>query len=255
MARLRILGIVAAIFLVVAVVAAAQGYVVILKSGHKIRCKEPMRIEGPNAILTLAAGTLTSYPLALVDLVETERYNQLGLGNALMIEELSIHRTPIPTPTPRTSLGQHATIDAAGREEGGPALGTTADPTPAPTPGIKLQSEKYHDERVDQAFSKIFDEKDLLIYTTSRGTQPDHFFVQTTTDSEREVFAALETVAEAYVLINRIHPEIAPAAVELQMTQTTGKPAGTFRLTPALAKELADGDTPIQTFYIRNVIF
>jgi len=255
MARLRILGFVAAIFLVVAVVAAAQGYVVILKSGHKIRCKEPMRIEGPNAILTLAAGTLTSYPLALVDLVETERYNQLGFGNALLIEELSVHGTPIPTPTPRTSLGQHATIDAAGREEGGPALGTTADPTPAPTPGIKLQSEKYHDERVDQAFSKIFDEKDLLIYTTSRGTQPDHFFVQTTTDSEREVFAALETVAEAYVLINRIHPEIAPAAVELQMTQTTGKPAGTFRLTPALAKELADGDTPIQTFYIRNVIF
>ena len=255
MARLRILGFVAAIFLVVAVVAAAQGYVVILKSGHKIRCKEPMRIEGPNAILTLAAGTLTSYPLALVDLVETERYNQLGFGNALLIEELSVHGTPIPTPTPRTSLGQHATIDAAGREEGGPALGTTADPTPAPTPGIKLQSEKYHDERVDQAFSKIFDEKELLIYTTSRGTQPDHFFVQTTTDSEREVFAALETVAEAYVLINRIHPEIAPAAVELQMTQTTGKPAGTFRLTPALAKELADGDTPIQTFYIRNVIF
>ena len=255
MARLRILGFVAAIFLVVAVVAAAQGYVVILKSGHKIRCKEPMRIEGPNAILTLAAGTLTSYPLALVDLVETERYNQLGFGNALLIEELSVHGTPIPTPTPRTSLGQHATIDAAGPGEGGPALGTTADPTPAPTPGIKLQSEKYHDERVDQAFSKIFDEKDLLIYTTSRGTQPDHFFVQTTTDSEREVFAALETVAEAYVLINRIHPEIAPAAVELQMTQTTGKPAGTFRLTPALAKELADGDTPIQTFYIRNVIF
>jgi hypothetical protein len=80
---------------VVTVVAAAQGYVVILKSGHKIRCKEALRIEGPNAILTLATGTVASYPLALVDLVETERYNQLGLGNALMIEELSVHGTPI----------------------------------------------------------------------------------------------------------------------------------------------------------------
>ena len=94
-----------------------------------------------------------------------------------------------------------------------------------------------------------------MLYKTSRGTKPDHFFVQTTTDSEREVFAALETVAEAYVLINRIHPEISPAAVELQMTQTSGKPAGTFRLTPALAKELADGETQTQTFYIKNVIF
>ena len=253
MARLRVLGFVTAVFLAVAVAAAAQGYVVILKSGHKIRCKEPMRIEGPNAVLVLATGTLTSYPVLLVDLVETERYNQLGLGDALLIEELSVHGTPIPTPTPRTSLGQYATIDAGG--EGGPALGNTVEPTPAPTPGIKLQSEKYHDERIDQAFSKIFDEKELLIYTTSRGTQPDHFFVQTTTDSEREVFDALETVAEAYVLINRIHPEISPAAVELKMVQTSGKPAGTFRLTPELAKELAGGETPAQTFYIKNVIF
>ncbi|MDH3814323.1 MAG: hypothetical protein OEV48_07530 [Acidobacteriota bacterium] len=253
MARLRVLGFVTAVFLAVAVAAAAQGYVVILKSGHKIRCKEPMRIEGPNAVLVLATGTLTSYPVLLVDLVETERYNQLGLGDALLIEELSVHGTPIPTPTPRTSLGQYATIDAGG--EGGPALGNTVEPTPAPTPGIKLQTEKYHDERIDQAFSKIFDEKELLIYTTSRGTQPDHFFVQTTTDSEREVFDALETVAEAYVLINRIHPEISPAAVELKMVQTSGKPAGTFRLTPELAKELAGGETPAQTFYIKNVIF
>jgi hypothetical protein len=242
-----------AVFLVVAMVAAAQGYVVILKSGHKIRCKEPMRIEGPNAVLVLSTGTLTSYPVLLVDLVETERYNQLGFGDALEIEELSVHGTPIPTPTPRTSLGQYATIDAGG--EGGPTLGNTVEPTPVPTPGIKLQAEKYHDERIDQAFSKIFDEKELLIYTTSRGTQPDHFFVQTTTDSEREVFDALETVAEAYVLINRIHPDISPAAVELKMIQTSGKPAGTFRFTPALAKELAGGETPAQTFYIKNVIF
>ena len=253
MARLRVLGFITAVFLVVAMVAAAQGYVVILKSGHKIRCKEPMRIEGPNAVLVLATGTLTSYPVLLVDLVETERYNQLGFGDALEIEELSVHGTPIPTPTPRTSLGQYATIDAGG--EGGPALGNTVEPTPVPTPGIKLQAEKYHDERIDQAFSKIFDEKELLIYTTSRGTQPDHFFVQTTTDSEREVFDALETVAEAYVLINRIHPDISPAAVELKMIQTSGKPAGTFRFTPALAKELAGGETPAQTFYIKNVIF
>ncbi len=252
MARSRTLGFVVSIILVVSIAVAAQGYVVILKSGHKIRCKEPMRIEGPNAILTLATGTIASYPVALVDLVETERYNQLGLGDALMIEELTVQGTPIPTPTPFTSLGQHATIDAGSVA---PALGTNVEPTPLPTPGIKLQTEKYHDERIDQAFAKIFDDKELLIYRTSQGTQPGYFFVQTTTDSEREVFEALETVAEAFVLISRIHPEIAPEAVELEMIQTSGKPAGTFRLTPALAKELADGETPTQTFYIKHVIF
>lgn len=253
MSRQRIFGLVAVVLLVVTVAAAAQGYVVILKSGHKIRCKEPMRIEGPNAIITLAKGTVTSYPLQLVDLVETERYNQLGLGSALMIEELSVQGTPIPTPTPYTSLGQHATIDA---NAGGEArLGTTVEPTPVPTPGITLQSVKYRDERIDVAFAKIFDAKELLIFKTSQGTQPDYFFVQTTTDSEREVFEALETVAEAFVLIVRTNPEVAPAAVELEMKQTSGKAAGTFRLTPALARELADGTTPTQTFYIKNVIF
>ena len=97
MFRSRTLGIVVSLMLVVSAVIAAQGYVVILKSGHKIRCKEAMKIEGPNAILTLATGTVASYPVALIDLVETERYNQLGLGDALMIEELSVQGTPIPT--------------------------------------------------------------------------------------------------------------------------------------------------------------
>jgi hypothetical protein len=253
MARLRTLSFVTAILLVVTMASAASGYVVILKSGHKIRCREPMRIEGPNAILTLATGTLTSYPVQLVDLVETERYNQLGLGDALMLEELSVHGTPIPTPTPFTSLGQHATIDASGNDPVG--LGTTIEPTPVPTPGIELQEESYHDLKVEQAFTKIFDDKELLIYRTSRGTQADYFFVQATTDSEREVFSALEIVAEAYVLINQIHPEVAPSAVELEMIQTSGKPAGTFRLTPELANELASGETPAQAFYIKNVIF
>jgi hypothetical protein len=253
MSRIRVVSLVVTILLVGSMIASAGGYVVILKSGHKVRCKEPMRIEGPIAMLTLATGTLASYPLVLIDLVETERYNQLGLGDALMIEELSVEGQAIPTPTPKTSLGEFTTIGAGGEEA--QKLGSTVEPTPLPTPGIEMQTEKYHDERVDEAFAKIFDDKELLIYRTSRGTQEDYFFVQTTTDSEREVFAALEIVAEAFVLINRIHAEIAPKAVELEMIQTSGKPAGTFRLTPALAKELADGDTPTQTFYIKNVIF
>ena len=253
MSRLRILWIIVAVLLVTAMAADAAGYVVILKSGHKIRCKEPLRIEGPNAILTLSTGTMTSYPLQLVNLVETERYNQLGLGDALEIEELAVAGTAIATPTPRSSLGEHATFDTGGNEQ--PNLGTTVEPTPAPTPGIELQPTKYHDPRIEQAFAKIFEEKGLLIFKTSQGTAPDFFFVQTTTDSEREVFRSLEVVAEAHVLIYSLHRELAPAAVELEMVQTSGKPAGTFRLTPELANELVKGDTPAQSFYITNVIF
>jgi len=255
MSRFRIIGLVVCCLAVMVVLAGAEGYVVILKSGHKLRCKEPMTVDGTNAIITLSTGTVTSYPLDLVDLVETERYNQLGLGDAFRIDELTVNGEISATPTPKRSLAQYTDLKAGENVAGAPTLGSTVEPTATPTPGIELQSTKYHDDRLDQAFSKIFDEKELLLYRTSQGTRPEYFFVQTVTDSEREVFEALEIVAEAYALIVQIHEEVAPEAVELQMIQTSGKPAGTFRLTPDLAVELATGKTPTQTFYIKHVIF
>ncbi len=233
-------------------VALASGYVVILKNGTKIACKEPVRVEGSNAILTLATGMLASYPVNEVDLVETQRYNQEGFGDAFLIEELSMQGTPIPTPTPRQSLGRVTSINAGNAS---PELGTMTVPTPTPTPGIKLQTELYHDERVNQAFRKVFDDRNLLIYRTSAGTQPSYFFVQTVTDNQGEVFEALQIVTESYALIHRLQPEIAPSAVELEMIQTSGKAAGTFRITPEMAAALADKEIPIEQFYVNYVIF
>ena len=39
------------------------------------------------------------------------------------------------------------------------------------------------------------------------------------------------------------------------MIQTTGKPAGTFRLTPDQAAELADNTMSVEQFYVNYVIF
>ena len=229
----------------------ASGYVVILKNGTKIPCRDPLRIDGGNAIITLVTGTIASYPVDQVDVVETQRYNQQGLGDALVIEELSLG-TPIPTPTPKQSLGRFASIDAGNRD---PELAARYVPTPTPTPGIKLQPHAYHDQRVDQAFTKYFDDRNLLIYRTSAGTRPDYFFVQTVTDSQREVFEALRIVTDAFALIQKLHPELAPGAIELQMIQTTGRAAGTFRITPEMARTLADKQTSIEQFYVSYVIF
>ncbi len=248
----RSIVLVATAILLVAVSAAAAGYVVILKNGQKIRCREALQIQGDQALLTLVTGTLASYPLDQVDLVETERYNKLGLGDALIIEELTVEGKVIPTPTPRISLGQYATIDALDEN---PVLGSTTPPTPTPTPGIQLRSEPYHDSRVEQAFTRVFDQKNLYLYRTSRGSSPDYLFVQAVTDSEREVFNTLRVVSEAYTLVHQLHPEIAPAAVELEMVQTSGKAAGTFHLEPATAQQLASGSVGVQQFYVEHVIF
>ncbi|MCU0305359.1 MAG: hypothetical protein MUC56_15000 [Thermoanaerobaculales bacterium] len=241
-----------AILVVVAHFAAASGYVVILKNGHKIRCKEAMQIDGDVALITLVTGTVSSYPVNQIDLIETERYNQQGLGDALEIEELLVDDQYLPTPTPKRPLGAFVTLDSMDRN---PELKTTLAPTATPTPGIRLQTYPYHDERVTRAFEKVFGDEKLYLYHTSGGTQPKYFFVQAVTDSEEEVFRALETVCHAFYLIRQADAELAPEIVELQMVQTSRKPAGTFRITPENAEELLSGSTSVQSFYIRNVIF
>ena len=237
------------ILVLVAATAAAGGYVVVLKNGSKIRAREPIQIKGHQAIVTLPNGTVTSIPLDQVDLVETERYNQLGLGDAIVMEGVGVG-TPVPTPTPTPPLG------ATGRlRDLGVSLGRRTTPTPTPTPSIGLKTVEYPNHRVTEAFTNLFDQKHLYLYKTSVGTRPDAFFVQVITDSQREVFHALKTVAEAYALIHELEPGIAPRVLELQLVTSVNKPAGTFRITPEQADQLAQGQISPEAFYLKHVIF
>ena len=228
-----------------------KGYVVILKNGQRIPAREPMKIMGQQVFITLMTGTMTAVPLKMVDIIATQRYNKLGLGSALTIDELEFKPTPGATPTPKVPLGSIVSLDAGRDAE----LGTTTTPTPTPTPGIKLQDVPYPDPKVDKAFRAILDSRKLYLFRTSVGTRPDYFFIQASTDSEKEVFHALKVVAEAYAMIAELHPEIAPAAVELEMVTTASKPAGTFRLTREQAEELRSGAVRPEEFYVTHVIF
>ncbi len=235
--------------LAAAAAGATSGYVVVLKNGHRIPAQKTLEIEGKNAIITLVSGTVTSLPLCQVDLVATQRYNQLGLGSALTLEGL-YQNTPGPTPTPDRPLGSYATLSGAK-----PMLGSAETPTPTPTPGIMLRNQPYPEKRIDEAFRQIFDERHLYLFHTSVGTKPDYFFVQGVTDSEREVFQTLKLTAEAYSMIHDLDPKQSPAAVELEMVTSGGKPAGTFRLTIDDARSLATGAVSVEQFYVKNVLF
>lgn len=237
------------VLVLAAAVAAAGGYVVILKNGSKIRTREPLQIKGRQAILTLPNGTMTSLPLDQVDLVETERYNQLGLGDAIVMEGVGVG-TPAPTPTPTRPLGATGKL-----RDLGVSLGRQTTPTPTPTPSIGLKAAKYPNDQVTEAFTNLFDQKHLYLYKTSVGTRPDAFFVQVITDSQREVFHALKTVAEAYALIHELEPKMSPRVLELQLVTSVNKPAGTFRITPEQANQLASGQVSPEEFYLKHVIF
>jgi len=229
----------------------AGGSVVILKNGQRLRCKTPMEIDGKNAIITLMTGTVVSYPLSQIDLIATERYNQLGLGDALTIDALDSNEEIPPTPTPRPSLGNLARISAdnvkadLGQEE--------IEPTP--TPGISLHSTNYQKPKVDTAIRQILDREDLYLYRTSAGTKPEYFFIQVITDNEKEVFHAIRTVAKAFKIIIEHAPDLAPKAIELKMVETSGRDAGTFRITPEQAMAVVDETISVEKFYAENVIF
>ena len=229
----------------------AKGYVVILKNKQKIRASKPMKIVGKQVFITLTTGTMTAIPLSMVDIIATERYNQMGFGSAVAIEGLDFSGTPAPTPTPEVPLGSVVSINAGSN----PLLGSSSTPTPSPTPGIRLQTIPYPNKNVDKAFRQIFDANNLYLYRTSIGTQPNYYFVQAITDSEREVFHTLKTVCKAYGMIRKLHPELAPAAVELEMKTTSGKAAGTFRLMPKDIEEINSGKVSPEQFYVSNVIF
>ncbi len=231
------------------VAAAANGYVVILKNGSKIRASKPLEIQGSQAIITLTNGTMTSIPLNQVDLIETERYNQLGLGDAILLEGVG-DQTPRPTATPTAPLGQSARL-----RDLGAMLKTRATPTPTPTPSIGLRGSPYSDSRVIEAFTNLFDQKHLYLYKTSVGTRSDIFFVQVVTDSQREVFHALKTVAEAYSLIHELEPDLTPVRLELQLVTSVNKAAGTFRIAPEQADAVASGKISPEEFYLQHVIF
>ena len=238
--------------LVATLAGATQGYVVILKNGQRIPARQAYEIKGQQAWITLITGTVTAIPLKMVDVVATERYNKLGFGSALTVEGLyDASGTPRPTPTPPRPLGSIASIQSQGHS----TLGSMFTPTPTATPGIKLQKTSYPDKRVDTAFKQIFDEQHLYLYRTSVGTTPKFFFVQVVTDSEEEVFHALKVVADAFALIHKLHPEMSPTAVELEMRTTAGKPAGTFRISLKDAQKLSAREISTEQFYVQHVIF
>lgn len=226
------------------------GYVVILKNGSSIRASKPMEIQGRQVIITLLNGTVTSISIEQVDLVKTERYNQQGLGSSIKMDTLS-DQGPEPTPTPRPRLGDVGRLERRPT----PTAVVGVAPTPTPTPQIKLRSSPYPHSKVVEDFRRVFDEERLYLYKMSVGTASDRLHINVVTDSEREVFQAVEVVSKAYYVIHELGGDGVPEMVELQLMTTTSKPAGTFRIDPEIARLLVQNELSVEQFYVRYVIF
>jgi hypothetical protein len=234
--------------LLVVAATAQAAYVVMLKNGSRVVARDRYQLKGSNVVVTLRNGTLTSIPLAHVDLEATEKLNAQNLGDATPMEWVDAARpTPIPTPTPSVaSLGR--IIPGLARPENDAAR-------PTPTPGISLRDVEYPDKQVERTFEEGLERYHLYLYRTSMGSQPRYLFVEVRVNGQTEVVKALQAITSTYNVLAESAPDRAPERVELQMLNESGKEAGLFRLSPEDAAELATAKTTAEEFFIRKVIF
>jgi hypothetical protein len=228
--------------------AAQAAYVVVLRNGSHIVARDRYQIKGNNVLITLKNGTLTSIPLAQVDLGATDRLNAQNLGDATPLDWVDqATPTPAPTPTPSVASLGHI-VPGLARPENEAAR-------PTPTPGITLREAEYPDKQVERTFEEGLERYHLYLYRTSQGTQPGYLFIELRVNGQSEVIKALQAVTTTYHLLVTSAPDRAPARVELQMLNESGKEAGLFRLTPADAAELATAKITAEEFFVRKVIF
>lgn len=223
-------------------------YVVILRSGDRIVAREKYTVKASNAVVILKNGTLTSIPLAGIDVEATEKANALHLGDATSLDWVDAGRiVPTPTPTPSvTTLGKL-------REDVAKPVADAARPTP--TPGITFHDAAYRDPQVDRAFQDGLERYHVYLYRTSRGTNPDYLFIEVQVNGQPEVVKTLQAVTMTYHVLAQTAASRAPAAVELQLLNEAGKEAGVFRITAADAEELAGGKVTPEEFFVKHVIF
>jgi hypothetical protein len=230
---------------------AADEYLVFFLNGKSFCAMGELQVVGKSAHITRVDGNLVSYPVHLLDLVETERNRQLNFGCARVIEVGGRAQARMATPTPTPAMGTRPLLVPGADTE--PAEVDSSEPTPVPD--ITLRTEPYSDAKVVVAFEQLLDERHVYLRETSVGSRPEYLFFRVTTDSQGEVFSTLTTVAEGYTMVNEVMTAGAPAAVELEMIRTSGLEAGRFRILPDMAKTLANGQITVEEFFFRNVKF
>lgn len=250
--------------LALALAAPALGYTVYLKDGSKILAREPYKIEGDQAIITLLNGTRTSISAAEIDLARTREANQSDYGSALVLEDGKLTEAPSEEAAPK----QESLSDLIERREtSARTRPQVRRPPPSAQPESKplqtmsglvdfqtLPRRPFRDLDLASEVQSVFRSigvKEVLVY---QGTGPDRLLLDVTANSEAAVFRSLEAAAEALLRLRQSHPG-ERLLFELLLTTADREPAGQFELTPDTATQLAGKQIETSAFFIEHVRF
>jgi hypothetical protein len=223
-------------------------YVIYLKDGSTYQAKEKYRVDKGMAIITLTNGVVLSVDLNLIDTAKTEQANKSGM-DADMILDSGGAATPVQSAKP-TSLGQIA--KGAGALSSPTTLGS--NPSKAAGAGTKTKDAEFSDESVRRAFAKIFENVNLFEYKIIQGSTPSTVRINMTTDNEKDVFNALTASARVMNELKALG-KTSVSALELYLSTTSGAAAGRFTFGLDAARSLAEGEVPVEQFFIDQVLF
>jgi hypothetical protein len=224
-------------------------YVIYLKDGSTYQAKEKYRVDKGMAIITLTNGTVISVDLRLIDAARTEQANKSGMDADMILDTGGATAAPVQSAKP-TSLGQIA--KGAGALSSPTALGS--NPSKAAGAGTKSKDADFSDESVRRAFAKIFENVNLFEYKIIQGSTPSTVRINMTTDNEKDVFNALTASARVMNELKDLG-KTSVTAIEIYLSTTSGAAAGRFTFGLDAARILADGQVPVEQFFIDQVLF
>lgn len=235
-------------FLVLTLVAsqAWATYIVVLKNGTRYRAKDRWTITNGKAIVQLENGTTLQIDPKLIDVEQSEEATRSGLGDAKVLTRPDSPATPQVRPTP--SLGEITRLRRQQQQQNTAAQTQTAPPL---TPSVTGPGALGMD-----VTSKFVGAYENVGFYDAKVTNPAPYTlrVQLTADNEEQVFKAIS--ATAYVM-QRI-PTLTNSRidlVELFMGTVNGGAAGRFQMTQDDSRAIDTKAMPLQSYFIRKVIF
>jgi len=245
-----------------ALAAPAAAFVIYLADGSKIIAAQKYEVEGDQAIITMPNGTRTSIDLSEIDGEATEKANQKGYGDAVIIDDGTtrqvkevddgeVRRRRISDLANREpSLDR---LEPRRREE--PKGVRSAGTTTAGFPNLgNLVRQPYSDLEVASQIQRALRGQGIDSVELYQGTTSGHLLAEVTAASEASVFRALEVAAEALISAHDSYPQRIQA-LELLLTTPDQERAGQFVLTSELARELVSGSTEVSRFFVQHVQF
>lgn len=218
--------------LFVAIPAFAE-YTIILRDGTTYKAIEKWKIVNGQALITLEGGTQITLNPRLIDTERTEQANELGLGDARLI---NVEETTT-TDQQQRSLGS---VSIRRREA--PTTQQQSSNQLTPQPGANVSNETI------SKFQRAYDNVGLFDASIDPLTDTK-LKVSLTANNEDEVFKAISATAFLLANLNEV------SDVQLLMSTLTGGSAGKFEMNRSDAKAITDKHIAWHSYYVQKVIY